>query len=60
MTEAVEDCLIVKFKKSLALFLQNGDIAVAFIKLFARNTQSTQAKFSDLLLHGKVERFILY
>lgn len=54
--EVVEDSTIVKFKRESleALFLQNGEIAVAFIKLFARNTQSTQAKFSDLLLHGKV------
>ncbi|UJW58395.1 Crp/Fnr family transcriptional regulator [Bacillus sp. A116_S68] len=35
------------------VFAQNGAIATAFIKLFARNTQSTQAKFSDLLLYGK-------
>ncbi|UCZ51963.1 Crp/Fnr family transcriptional regulator [Bacillus shivajii] len=53
--EAVEDCELIRFdQKTLeALFTQNGEIATAFIKLFARNTQSTQAKFSDLLLYGK-------
>lgn len=54
--EVVENSILIKFNREHleALFLQNGDIAVAFIKLFARNTQSTQAKFSDLLLYGKV------
>ncbi len=54
--EVVEDSTLVKFNRDHleALFLQNGEIAVSFIKLFARNTQSTQAKFSDLLLYGKV------
>lgn len=53
--EVVSDAVLVKFeRKSLeALFSQNGEIATAFIKLFARNTQLTQAKFSDLLLYGK-------
>jgi CRP/FNR family transcriptional regulator, cyclic AMP receptor protein len=54
--QVVEDSTLVKFNRDHleALFLQNGEIAVSFIKLFARNTQSTQAKFSDLLLYGKV------
>lgn len=54
--EVVENSKLVKFHRDHleALFLQNGEIAVSFIKLFARNTQSTQAKFSDLLLYGKV------
>lgn len=54
--EIIEDSTLYKFTRENleALFLQNGDIAVAFIKLFARNTQSTQAKFSDLLLYGKL------
>ncbi|QOY34163.1 Crp/Fnr family transcriptional regulator [Anaerobacillus isosaccharinicus] len=54
--EVIEDSKLIKFNRDHleALFLQNGEIAVSFIKLFARNTQSTQAKFSDLLLYGKV------
>jgi CRP/FNR family cyclic AMP-dependent transcriptional regulator len=54
--EVVENSTLIKFNQDHleALFLQYGEIAVAFIKLFARNTQSTQAKFSDLLLYGKV------
>ncbi|MBB5174830.1 Crp/Fnr family transcriptional regulator [Texcoconibacillus texcoconensis] len=53
--EVVEDAELVCFDRLLLenLFTQNGDIAVQFIKLFARNTQSTQAKFCDLLLYGK-------
>ncbi|RXI98254.1 Crp/Fnr family transcriptional regulator [Anaerobacillus alkaliphilus] len=54
--EVIENSSLIKFNREHleALFLQNGEIAVSFIKLFARNTQSTQAKFSDLLLYGKV------
>ncbi len=54
--EVVENSYLLKINRDHleALFLQNGEIAVSFIKLFARNTQSTQAKFSDLLLYGKV------
>ncbi|MFA9555821.1 Crp/Fnr family transcriptional regulator [Evansella sp. AB-rgal1] len=53
--EVITEATLIRFdRKNLeALFTQNGDIAVAFIKLFAKNTQSTQAKFSDLLLYGK-------
>ncbi|ADU31167.1 Crp/Fnr family transcriptional regulator [Evansella cellulosilytica] len=58
-SEVVQDATLIRFdKKDLeALFSQHGEIAVAFIKLFARNTQSTQAKFSDLLLYGKTGAF---
>ncbi|MDG5789147.1 Crp/Fnr family transcriptional regulator [Evansella sp. AB-P1] len=57
--EVVTDSKLIRFeRKNLeALFTQNGDIAVAFIKLFAKNTQATQAKFSDLLLYGKTGAF---
>ncbi|SDZ00954.1 CRP/FNR family transcriptional regulator, anaerobic regulatory protein [Evansella caseinilytica] len=57
--EVVTDSRLVRFdQKNLeALFTQHGDIAVSFIKLFAKNTQSTQAKFSDLLLYGKTGAF---
>lgn len=53
--ETITDATLVRFNKQEleALFSQNGEIAIAFIKIFARNTQSTQAKFSDLLLYGK-------
>lgn len=51
--------ILYRFERKVleALFTQNGEIAVAFIKLFARNTQATQAKFSDLLLYGKTGAF---
>lgn len=54
--EVVGNSTLIKFNRDHleALFLQHGEIAVSFIRLFARNTQSTQAKFSDLLLYGKV------
>ncbi|WP_078555227.1 Crp/Fnr family transcriptional regulator [Bacillus alkalicellulosilyticus] len=51
----VEDAELVQFDREEleALFYVNGEIAVAFMKWFARHTQSTQAKFKDLLLCGK-------
>ncbi|WP_235848985.1 MULTISPECIES: Crp/Fnr family transcriptional regulator [Bacillaceae] len=57
--DIIVDSTLVRFdiKELEALFTQNGEIAVAFIKLFARNTQATQAKFSDLLLYGKTGAF---
>ncbi|MDQ0255411.1 CRP/FNR family transcriptional regulator [Evansella vedderi] len=57
--EVTSSSNLIRFdRKNLeALFTQNGEIAVAFIKLFARNTQATQAKFSDLLLYGKTGAF---
>ncbi|WP_416151261.1 Crp/Fnr family transcriptional regulator [Salipaludibacillus sp. HK11] len=57
--EVMNSATLIRFKCDLleGLFSQNGEIATAFIKLFARNTQSTQAKFSDLLLYGKTGAF---
>lgn len=59
MAETLTNCTIIRFNRDIleALFIQNGEIASAFIKLFARNTQATQAKFSDLLLYGKTGAF---
>ncbi|UOE93188.1 Crp/Fnr family transcriptional regulator [Alkalihalobacillus sp. LMS39] len=50
-----EDAELVRFETNRLeeLFYVNGEIAVAFMKWFARHTQSTQAKFKDLLLCGK-------
>lgn len=46
---------LVRFEREQLenLFCQNGEIAMAFMKWFTRHTQSTQAKFRDLLLCGK-------
>ncbi|MBU8908317.1 Crp/Fnr family transcriptional regulator [Desertibacillus haloalkaliphilus] len=51
----VEEAELVRFERDRLedLFRENGEIAVAFMKWFARHTQSTQAKFRDLLLSGK-------
>lgn len=53
--EVIEEARLVRFDRFTleSLFRQNGEIAVAFMKWFARHTQSTQAKFRDLLLCGK-------
>lgn len=57
--EIINTATLIRFNPEIleGLFSQNGEIATAFIKLFARNTQSTQAKFSDLLLYGKKGAF---
>ncbi|MCD8510208.1 MAG: Crp/Fnr family transcriptional regulator [Bacillus sp. (in: Bacteria)] len=57
--EVTSFSILYRFERKVleALFTQNGEIAVTFIKLFARNTQATQAKFSDLLLYGKTGAF---
>ncbi|WP_416151275.1 Crp/Fnr family transcriptional regulator [Salipaludibacillus sp. HK11] len=53
--EVTDDATMVRFDRHTLeeLFRQNGEIAVAFMKWFARHTQSTQAKFRDLILCGK-------
>ncbi|MGO4889324.1 Crp/Fnr family transcriptional regulator [Anaerobacillus sp. MEB173] len=53
--EVIEDAVLVKFERNQLeeIFRKNGEIAVAFMKWFARHTQSTQAKFRDLILCGK-------
>ncbi|MCR6111398.1 Crp/Fnr family transcriptional regulator [Bacillus sp. A301a_S52] len=53
--EVIENASLVRFDRHTleALFRENGEIAVAFMKWFARHTQSTQAKFRDLILCGK-------
>ncbi|PRO66343.1 Crp/Fnr family transcriptional regulator [Alkalicoccus urumqiensis] len=50
-----EDAELVRFNRETieSLFEKNGEIAVAFMKWFAIHTQSTQAKFRDLILCGK-------
>ncbi|MDQ0255426.1 CRP/FNR family transcriptional regulator [Evansella vedderi] len=57
--EVIEDATLVRFDRHTleALFRENGEIAVAFMKWFARHTQSTQAKFRDLILCGKTGAF---
>lgn len=57
--EVVEDAVLVKFERTTLedIFRKNGEIAVAFMKWFARHTQSTQAKFRDLILCGKTGAF---
>lgn len=57
--EVIEDAILVKFDRSSLedIFRRNGEIAVAFMKWFARHTQSTQAKFRDLILCGKTGAF---
>ncbi|WP_084034873.1 Crp/Fnr family transcriptional regulator [Anaerobacillus alkalilacustris] len=57
--EVIEDSVLVKFERSSLeeIFRKNGEIAVAFMKWFARHTQSTQAKFRDLILCGKTGAF---
>ncbi|PYZ93521.1 Crp/Fnr family transcriptional regulator [Salipaludibacillus keqinensis] len=57
--EVLSDSTLIRLNLDVleGVFIQNGEIATAFIKLFARNTQSTQAKFSDLLLYGKTGAF---
>lgn len=51
----VEKSELVRFERKQLeeLFCENGQIAMAFMKWFTRHTQSTQAKFRDLLLCGK-------
>jgi len=53
--EVTDDATLIRFDRHTleSLFRQNGEIAVAFMKWFARHTQSTQAKFRDLILCGK-------
>ncbi|ADU31180.1 Crp/Fnr family transcriptional regulator [Evansella cellulosilytica] len=53
--EVIDDATLVRFDRHTLeeLFRENGEIAVAFMKWFARHTQSTQAKFRDLILCGK-------
>ncbi len=57
--EVIEDAVLVKFDRPVLeeIFRRNGEIAVAFMKWFARHTQSTQAKFRDLILCGKTGAF---
>ncbi|MCD8510190.1 MAG: Crp/Fnr family transcriptional regulator [Bacillus sp. (in: Bacteria)] len=57
--EVIEDAVLVRFDRHMleGLFRENGEIAVAFMKWFARHTQSTQAKFRDLILCGKTGAF---
>ncbi|WNF35766.1 Crp/Fnr family transcriptional regulator [Bacillaceae bacterium IKA-2] len=57
--EVVEEAILVKFERTILeeIFRKNGEIAVAFMKWFARHTQSTQAKFRDLILCGKTGAF---
>lgn len=57
--EVIEDATLVRFDRHTleVLFRENGEIAVAFMKWFARHTQSTQAKFRDLILCGKTGAF---
>src|SRR5690554_719471 len=57
--EVIEDATLVRFDRYTleSLFRENGAIAVAFMKWFARHTQSTQAKFRDLILCGKTGAF---
>ncbi|MBB5174819.1 Crp/Fnr family transcriptional regulator [Texcoconibacillus texcoconensis] len=57
--EVLEDATLVRFdRKTLeTIFRKNGEVAVAFMKWFARHTQSTQAKFRDLILCGKTGAF---
>jgi CRP/FNR family transcriptional regulator, cyclic AMP receptor protein len=57
--EVIEDSTLIKFERPAleAIFRENGEIAVAFMKWFARHTQSTQAKFRDLILCGKTGAF---
>ncbi|MBU9713251.1 Crp/Fnr family transcriptional regulator [Evansella tamaricis] len=57
--EVLEDASLVRFERHALeeLFRENGEIAVAFMKWFARHTQSTQAKFRDLILCGKTGAF---
>lgn len=57
--EVIEEAVLVRFDRHTleVLFRENGEIAVAFMKWFARHTQSTQAKFRDLILCGKTGAF---
>lgn len=57
--EVIEDAVLIKFERPVLeeIFRKNGEIAVAFMKWFARHTQSTQAKFRDLILCGKTGAF---
>ncbi|UCZ51977.1 Crp/Fnr family transcriptional regulator [Bacillus shivajii] len=57
--EVIEPATLIRFDRQTleALFRENGEIAVAFMKWFARHTQSTQAKFRDLILCGKTGAF---
>jgi CRP/FNR family cyclic AMP-dependent transcriptional regulator len=57
--ELMEDATLIKFERHALeeVFRKNGEIAVAFMKWFARHTQSTQAKFRDLILCGKTGAF---
>ncbi|MDG5789160.1 Crp/Fnr family transcriptional regulator [Evansella sp. AB-P1] len=57
--EVIEEATLVRFDRHTleALFREHGEIAVAFMKWFARHTQSTQAKFRDLILCGKTGAF---
>lgn len=53
--EVIEDAVLIRFDRHTfeSILQQNSEIAVTFMKLFALNTQSTQAKFRDLILSGK-------
>ena len=57
--KTISDTVVIRFAKHEleALFTQYSEIAIAFIRMFTRNTQSTIAKFSDLLLYGKTGAF---
>ncbi|MDT8861268.1 Crp/Fnr family transcriptional regulator [Alkalihalobacillus sp. MEB130] len=50
-----EDALLVRYERTAIekLFMQNGELAVTFMKWSAIQNQSTQSKFRDLILCGK-------
>lgn len=53
--ETITDSTLIRFEKQEleSLFSYHSELASAYIKVATRNTLSTQAKFSDLLLYGK-------
>ena len=57
--KVIEDAVLVRFDRHTLeeVFRDYGEIAVAFMKWFTRHTQSTQAKFRDLILCGKTGAF---
>ncbi|MCL7748720.1 Crp/Fnr family transcriptional regulator [Halalkalibacter alkaliphilus] len=50
-----EDAELIRYDRSIIekLFIENGELAVAFMKWSAIQNQSTQSKFRDLILCGK-------
>lgn len=53
--EVIEDAILIQFDRHIIekLFQENNEISITFMKWFAKYTQSTQAKFRDLILTGK-------